>query len=289
MPPGSCSRIRRCCRPRSASPRRPTWTSGFRPASIPRRGTTDRERAHVRRGRAREGRRQRSTRRAPISPMAWRSSRRRIRTPTAAGRRTWCRCTSRRWRRALGDVAAARQRRRRAAHRLRQRDEPDAGPRRGAAARARAASRARRRRRSRLLQQVLVEGLMLSTIGAVAGLLFARWATPLLVSLAPAGTPRLARSTTDWTVVLFTIAIAIACGVIVGIVPGLGASRVPVRSAIGDGGAARLGRPPPACAALLVAGRGRPRRGAHHRRRPARRAASSPCSTSIPDSAPITC
>jgi predicted permease len=95
-------------------------------------------------------------------------------------------------------------------------------------------------RRSRLLQQVLVEGLVLSSIGAVLGLLFARWATPLLVSLAPAGTPRLTEVGTDLTVVLFTMAIAVICGMAVSIVPALGASRVQVR-VLGDGGRAVSG------------------------------------------------
>ena len=91
-------------------------------------------------------------------------------------------------------------------------------------------------KRSRLVQQVLVESLVLSSIGAGLGLLFARWATPLLVRWAPRDTPRIAEVTVDWTVVLFTMAIAIACGVIVGVMPGLGASRVSVRAAIGEGG-----------------------------------------------------
>jgi putative ABC transport system permease protein len=90
--------------------------------------------------------------------------------------------------------------------------------------------------RSRLLQQVIVEGLVLSGAGALLGLLFARWATPLLVQLAPAGTPRIAEVTTDGTVVMFTMIIAVICGVAVSAIPALGASRVSVRSAIVEGG-----------------------------------------------------
>jgi predicted permease len=90
-------------------------------------------------------------------------------------------------------------------------------------------------RRSRLFQQVLVEGLVLSSIGAAFGLLLARWATPLLVAYAPAGTPRLAEVSTDATVVLFTMAIAVICGMVVSIIPAIGASRVQAR-ALGDGG-----------------------------------------------------
>ena len=91
-------------------------------------------------------------------------------------------------------------------------------------------------RRSRLLQHVIVEGLVLSSAGAMLGLLFARWATPLIVALAPAGTPRLSEVTTDFTVVMFTMAIAVACGMAVSVVPGVGASRLSMRSALVEGG-----------------------------------------------------
>ncbi|HWI20854.1 MAG TPA: ABC transporter permease, partial [Vicinamibacterales bacterium] len=90
-------------------------------------------------------------------------------------------------------------------------------------------------RRSRLLQQVIVESLVLSSLGAALALVFANWVTPLLVSWAPADTPRIDEVTTNWTVVLFTMAIAILCGAIVGMMPGLGASRVSVRESIGEG------------------------------------------------------
>ena len=91
-------------------------------------------------------------------------------------------------------------------------------------------------RRSRLLQQVMVEGLVLSGAGAVLGLLFARWATPLLVQLAPAGTPRIGEVTIDFTVLLFTMAIALGCGLAVSALPALGASRASVRHALNEGG-----------------------------------------------------
>jgi putative ABC transport system permease protein len=80
-------------------------------------------------------------------------------------------------------------------------------------------------RRSRLLQQVIVEGMVLSLSGALLGWILARWATPILVQLAPAGTPRLDEVTTDMSVVAFTMAIAFGCGMLVSVVPALGASR----------------------------------------------------------------
>ena len=91
-------------------------------------------------------------------------------------------------------------------------------------------------RRSRLLQQVIVEGVVLSGAGAILGLLFARWATPLLVQLAPAGTPRIDEVTIDSAVLLFTMAIALVCGIAVSALPALGATRVSVRTALNAGG-----------------------------------------------------
>ena len=89
--------------------------------------------------------------------------------------------------------------------------------------------------RGRLLQQVVIETVMLSMLGALAGIFIARWTTPLLVAWAPAGTPRLAEVTTNWTVAAFAAAIATVCGVIVGLVPGFGAARVPARQVIEEG------------------------------------------------------
>ena len=90
--------------------------------------------------------------------------------------------------------------------------------------------------RPRLIQQVVIEGVVLSSIGAALGLVLARWATPAIVRLAPAGTPRLDEIGTNWTVVVFTMAVALACGIAVSVLPALGASRVSVRSTLAEGG-----------------------------------------------------
>lgn len=89
--------------------------------------------------------------------------------------------------------------------------------------------------RLRLVQQVLIESLTLSLLGAGAGLLFARWATPALVAWAPPSTPRIQEVTTDWSVAMFAVAAAVTCGLAVGLLPGLGASRASARAAIAEG------------------------------------------------------
>jgi predicted permease len=91
-------------------------------------------------------------------------------------------------------------------------------------------------RRMRLVQQVVIDGVLLSSIGAALGLLLARWTTPLIVRLAPAGTPRLDEIGTNWTVVIFTMIIALACGIAVSVLPALAASRASMRSALAEGG-----------------------------------------------------
>lgn len=89
--------------------------------------------------------------------------------------------------------------------------------------------------RRRLLQQTLIESLTLSIIGASAGFVLAIWVTPLLVSWAPAGTPRLSEIAVDWTVAAFAAVVAMVCGMVVGAVPGFGAARTDVRWAIDEG------------------------------------------------------
>jgi putative ABC transport system permease protein len=88
--------------------------------------------------------------------------------------------------------------------------------------------------RGRLLQQVVIETLVLSAAGAIAGVAIARWTTPLVVQWAPAAIPRLAEIETDWMVVAFAAGLATLCGVVVGLVPGATAARVAVRQVIDE-------------------------------------------------------
>lgn len=62
---------------------------------------------------------------------------------------------------------------------------------------------------------------MLAAAGGVLGLISSVWALDLLVRFAPAGIPRLDQVVVDGTVIAFTLAIAIAAGLVFGMAPAL--------------------------------------------------------------------
>ena len=99
-------------------------------------------------------------------------------------------------------------------------------------------------RRSRLVSQLLVESLILSTIGGAFGLLVAHWGARGLWLLAdrdgsgpPPFNPQL-----DWRVLTFTAAIAVLTGIIFGLVPALRSLRVDLTPAL-KAGATDAGSP----------------------------------------------
>jgi predicted permease len=99
----------------------------------------------------------------------------------------------------------------------------------------------------RLLRQLLTESLVVSMLGAAAGLLVAHGALRALIALSPAGTPRLEQAELDGPALLFTGALAVLSSVLVGLLPALRMMRVDVRSGLGsratiDGGRLRLQR-----------------------------------------------
>jgi predicted permease len=71
----------------------------------------------------------------------------------------------------------------------------------------------------RLFRQHLIEGLLLTAIGAAAGLVLARWGLDLLVAFAPAALSRLAAAEINGPVVAFSLAVVFAWGVILSVAP----------------------------------------------------------------------
>ena len=80
--------------------------------------------------------------------------------------------------------------------------------------------------RGRLLRQLLTESVMLSLLGGALGVLFALGATHAIVALIPADyVPNEARITTNIYVLLFSLGVSIATGIVFGLAPALQSSR----------------------------------------------------------------
>jgi putative ABC transport system permease protein len=72
---------------------------------------------------------------------------------------------------------------------------------------------------SRLTRQVLTESAVLALIGALAGVLLAIWSLDAILALSPATVPRFQETRIDVVALLFTVAVAMVSGVLVGIWP----------------------------------------------------------------------
>jgi putative ABC transport system permease protein len=83
--------------------------------------------------------------------------------------------------------------------------------------------------RGQIIRQLLTESLLLSLVGGVLGLGLGFAGVRALLRINPAGLPRLgedgAAVTLDLNVLLFTLAVSIATGVVFGLVPAISASR----------------------------------------------------------------
>jgi putative ABC transport system permease protein len=73
--------------------------------------------------------------------------------------------------------------------------------------------------RVRLVRQLLTEGMLLSVLGGVAGLVVARIGVYWLLALKPKSLPRLSAITVDWPVFLFALAAAMGTGLVFALLP----------------------------------------------------------------------
>ena len=88
--------------------------------------------------------------------------------------------------------------------------------------------------RGRLLRQSLIESVLLGLIGGVAAWFVVRWAVRGFVLVAPAEIPRLAEISPDGRVLAYTAMLALATGLITGLIPALTATRA-VQGALAEG------------------------------------------------------
>jgi len=96
--------------------------------------------------------------------------------------------------------------------------------------------------RWRLVRLLLVEALALSGIGALAGLVFARWAGPMLVAQLSTSVTRVTLDLSlDWRVLAFTIAVTATTAVLFGTAPAFTARRIAPIDALKEQGRGALG------------------------------------------------
>jgi putative ABC transport system permease protein len=87
--------------------------------------------------------------------------------------------------------------------------------------------------RTRLIRQLLTECVLLSTAGAVLGVLFARWGSALLVRYISTKSDKIFLDLTpDWRILSFTAAVALLTGLLFGLLPAFRSTRVSLTSAM---------------------------------------------------------
>ncbi len=89
--------------------------------------------------------------------------------------------------------------------------------------------------RWRLVRQLLVESIMLSTIGAIAGLAIARWGSRAIVAMLSTRTQLVEVDLAmDWRVFAFTTAVGVLTGVLFGVAPAFRGTRLTPADALRD-------------------------------------------------------
>jgi putative ABC transport system permease protein len=86
--------------------------------------------------------------------------------------------------------------------------------------------------RGRLVRQLMTESCVLTSVGAAAGLVLARSAVLVLIAHSPVTFPSFVTPGLDLRVAAFTIAVSLACGLLVGLAPGLQARNVDLNEAL---------------------------------------------------------
>jgi putative ABC transport system permease protein len=90
--------------------------------------------------------------------------------------------------------------------------------------------------RMRLVRQLLTESLLLSSVGAMCGLVLATWSFSFLQRLIPDGLAQSAKLSLDPQVLGFTLLITFVTAIVFGLVPAFQASRIDLNEALKQGG-----------------------------------------------------
>jgi predicted permease len=89
---------------------------------------------------------------------------------------------------------------------------------------------------ARVLRQLLTESTLLALAGGALGLLVAHWGTAALLGLLPSALPRAEEIGLDARVLLFTMAVSLAAGLLFGLAPSLQASQPNLQQTLKEGG-----------------------------------------------------
>jgi predicted permease len=89
--------------------------------------------------------------------------------------------------------------------------------------------------RFRIIRQLLTESVLLAGLGGAFGLLLAQWGTEALVRTVPENIPRIGNIQLDASVLVFTLLVSLATGVVFGLVPAWQASHVDLNSSLKSG------------------------------------------------------
>ena len=87
--------------------------------------------------------------------------------------------------------------------------------------------------RMRMIRQLLTESLLLAALGGGLGMLVANFGVAALVTLSPAGLPRVNAIRVDANVFAFALGVTALIGLVIGLVPAIQAYREDLRSACG--------------------------------------------------------
>src|SRR4029079_17117904 len=90
-------------------------------------------------------------------------------------------------------------------------------------------------RRRHLLRQLLTESVLLAFVAGGIGVLLAGWGTSALVALSPDSLPRSQEIGFDWRVLVFTGVIALATGIVFGLMPAFWGPQVELTNALKEG------------------------------------------------------
>ena len=90
--------------------------------------------------------------------------------------------------------------------------------------------------RRRIARQLLTEGLLLAVLGTVIGVAVADVGIRFLVRMSPAGIPRLTEAGLSLEVLAFTLSLAVASGIVFGLVPVLKVGKPDLQSTLREGG-----------------------------------------------------